>query len=109
MDDLERLDELGRVVAAPTLLDEVVERRGERGEQAVDGRGGERFVALAEVAAELDQLRLRDLHDRRAVEGRAHVEPHAVGVLVVRALVLDRTQPAVQRVPERPLVVHRGQ
>jgi hypothetical protein len=62
----------------------------------------------SELAAEIDQLRLRDLHDRRAVERGPHVEPHAIGVLVVRALVLDRAEPAIERIAERALVIDGG-
>jgi hypothetical protein len=74
---LEIPDELERVLRAPTLLDEIAVRRRERSEQRVDRCVADRLLALLERRAKIDQLRLRDLHERRAVERRAHVEPHA--------------------------------
>jgi hypothetical protein len=90
------------------LLDEVAERRRQRSEQGVDRGVADRLFALLQRRAKIDQLRLRDLHERRAIERRAYVEPHPALVLVVRALILDRAEPRIERVAERALVIHSG-
>jgi len=104
---LEVADEPHRIFGAPPLLDEVAAGRGQRSEQRVDRGVADGFLAVLERRAQIDQLGLRDLHDRRAVERRANVEPHAIRVLVVRALVRDRAQSRIERVAQRALRVGR--
>ena len=106
--DVEIADELHRSFGAPTLLDEVAVGRRQRGELRVDRGVADRLIALLERGAQVDPLRLRDLHERRAVEDRAHVEAHPTLVLVARALVLDRLEPRVERVARGALGVHGG-
>lgn len=81
-----------------TLLGEVSVRSRERREQRVERRVPDRLVALLERRTKLDQLCLRDLHERRAVEHRSDVELHPALVLVVRSLILDCREPGIERV-----------
>lgn len=106
--DLEVADELEWILGAPALLDEVAVGGGQRGEEGVDRRVADRLLTFLQRRAQVDQLRLRDLHERRAVERRAYVEPHPALVLVMRALVLDRAEPRVERVAHGALVIHGG-